>query len=127
MNVHSILAEFTAEQQGQDTPVPPDFYPKLMEHVRHRWQSVFFCGKQECKLCFWNPYSESANLWIPTERVIYLAPAMISHHIKSHRDKPPEEFVDAVFRCPRQGTPEFMERMKPYMHHWQRSCPSSGT
>ena len=99
--------------------VPAGFYTKLKEFADDPLQPILFFGCHECELCFWRRYAECKNLWIPAARVIYLAPAMITHYIKRHRYKPPEEFVEAVFRCPRQGSPEFMGSMRPYMHYWR--------
>src|SRR3712207_9113012 len=40
----------------------------------------------------------SANLFVPTEGFVYVAPAMILHYIRDHRYAPPEQFRTAVDR-----------------------------
>ena len=41
-----------------------------------------------------------SNLFVPGEGCIYGAPSMIAHYIQAHGYGPPEEFINAVLRCP---------------------------
>jgi hypothetical protein len=52
--------------------------------------------------------------------VVYIAPSMIKHYTEKHEYKPPQEYIDAVLACPPQDSDEFMNLMKPYLHHWER-------
>jgi hypothetical protein len=49
----------------------------------------------------------AANLWVPGEGCVYVAPSLIAHYIRVHRYVPPREFVDAVMRCPEMGSEEY--------------------
>ena len=98
-------------------PVPPDFEDALRKHLSDPWQRVHAGGFHACELCRGEPYRESLNLLIPTDTVIYIAPAMIGHTIADHDYLPPDEFIDAVLKCPPQGSPAYLERMEKFLHH----------
>lgn len=41
-----------------------------------------------------------ANLFVPTDDRVYVAPSLIAHYIDAHAYAPPPEFQQAVLRCP---------------------------
>ena len=104
---------------GQDFPkgeVPPQFLEKLREHLKVPWQTIKFWGSHRCELCPPNSHapSDSNNLWIPGDAVVYVAPAMILHYIEAHQYKPPDEFITAVLECPAQNASAYLKRMDQF-------------
>ena len=47
------------------------------------------------------------NLFVPGDGFLYAAPSMIAHYILAHQYAPPQEFRDAVLRCPPMRSPEY--------------------
>lgn len=48
-----------------------------------------------------------SNLYVPDGERIYDAPSMIVHYIDAHGYAPPEEFLEAVRKCPEMNSPEY--------------------
>jgi hypothetical protein len=48
---------------------------------------------------------------------VFAAPVLIFHYVISHRYRPPEEFIQAVMRSPRPGSPEMVSRYGPPLAH----------
>jgi hypothetical protein len=48
------------------------------------------------------------NLFVPGVDCVYVAPSLIAHYIQAHRYSPPNEFVDAVLRCPEMHSQEYL-------------------
>jgi hypothetical protein len=72
-------------------------------------------GAVACSLCPKDTQKRQGNnLLNPTVHLLYVAPGMIVHYIEDHAYNAPTEFVDAVMTCPRQGSAEFMELMRPF-------------
>jgi len=53
------------------------------------------------------------NLWVPGTGCVYVAPSLIAHYVRAHRYAPPEEFIDAVLRCPDTHSPEYRAALEP--------------
>jgi hypothetical protein len=66
-------------------------------------------------LCVEKPFACGSNLWIATEKVLYIAPGMILHYIEAHGYKPLEEFVQAEVESPPQRSGEFEKLMEGYL------------
>jgi len=54
----------------------------------------------------------SHNIYIPGDKFIYCAPSLILHYILDHRYRPPEEFSEAVLKCPSPRSPEYRQGIK---------------
>jgi hypothetical protein len=52
------------------------------------------------------------NLFIPGDGLLYVAPSTIIHYIDSHDYLPPIEFIDAVLRCPRMRSMEYLKAIR---------------
>jgi hypothetical protein len=81
-----------------DVPLP--FYEKLIALCKSPWQPFVSPGSHSCSLCQFNGPSFSANLFVPYDGLIYVAPTAITHYIAAHWYKPPDTFRQAVFNCP---------------------------
>ncbi|HVF15486.1 MAG TPA: hypothetical protein VNA21_01190 [Steroidobacteraceae bacterium] len=100
---------------------PTELYPLLerfVEHAQHHFEQYHSRGLELCSLCEDKTREAKLipfgffNLIVPGERVVYVAPASILHHVHSHRYLPPAEFVDAVRTCPPYGSNEFLAALK---------------
>jgi hypothetical protein len=87
--------------------VPANVFARLKELCRRPWQPFVACGFHECTLCQLEGARGSANVFIPGEGVIYVCPELILHYICAHWYLPPDEFCEAVRRCPDQHTMEY--------------------
>lgn len=99
--------------------VPQVFFGKLCALLAEPWEPVASAGFHQCELCQFagGPRSMqfdgmtiqvgASNLFVPGEGCIYVAPSLVAHYIDAHRYRPPEEFVQAVLRCPPTRSMEF--------------------
>jgi len=85
----------------------PSFFAKLLELAESPWQPVVCAGFHECELCQFQPALGTANIFVPYEGNIYVAPELIVHYIAAHRYKPPRIFIDAVVTCPRMNSMDY--------------------
>jgi hypothetical protein len=81
-------------------PVAERFFRKLMEFCADPWQPVASAGFHFCELCQFEAPAFSANVFVPYQGRIYVAPVAIVHYIAAHWYQPPQIFVDAVVTCP---------------------------
>ncbi len=85
-----------------------EVYTRLQEFAKDPWQPFRFMGVHECELCqFHGEQCGSANLFIPHDGKIYVAPMLILHYINAHHYAPPKEFCDAVLACPPMRSMEY--------------------
>jgi hypothetical protein len=66
----------------------------------------------------------AANLFVPADGCIYVAPSMIAHYIDEHGYDPPSCFWEAVLNCPEMRTPGFRQAMianGPSSESWLRA------
>lgn len=103
------LAPDKEYSRGSSTP---EFFRALVQLLVDPWQPVVTAGMQRCSFCRFTggpaklQYDGAtvllgaANLFIPTEVSVFVAPSMIAHYIDSHGYSPPDEFKKAVLACP---------------------------
>ena len=77
-----------------------DTFERLRELLKDPWEPCVSVGWHECELCQFEGERGVSNLFVPGNGVIYVAPALITHYINSHKYLPPSEFIDAIMRCP---------------------------
>jgi len=100
-------------------PVLSELIAAPRSHVRSPWQPVLVMGPHFCEFCprpaaGAGRVGGSRNIWIPSASVVYVAPELVVHYVESHGYRPPDEFVAAVLACPPQGSPEFLEMLRPF-------------
>jgi hypothetical protein len=79
----------------------PSVYMKLRELFANAWQPFASAGIHECSLCqFHGEARGHANLLVPNGSLVYICPDLITHYINAHYYRPPDEFCDAVLKCP---------------------------
>jgi hypothetical protein len=79
-----------------------------------------FCGLHHCSICHpvgvsisVPPLSLSAhNLLVPGNGCVYAAPGAIEHYFDVHSYCPPDEFCEAVLRCPDCDAPQYREALR---------------
>lgn len=87
-------------------------YKKLAALLAEPGQPGASGAIQPCNLCLYEPErAGSMNLFVPGDKRVYVAPELILHYSNAHGYKPPEEFCQAVLRCPRMGTPEYRQAL----------------
>jgi hypothetical protein len=78
----------------------------MLEKIQSAYFHYQFRGVVDCSLClasghpFPIPRYSQTNIFVPGHDVVYVAPGGIVHYIEAHAYLPPEQFVDAVLRCP---------------------------
>jgi hypothetical protein len=77
------------------------------------WIHVVACGPHECELC--QGAHSAANLLVPGDNILYVAPAMVAHYMREHEYLPPTEFRECVLRCPDPGTDAYFSALKPFV------------
>jgi hypothetical protein len=104
-------------------PVDKDFFLKLCDLIRHPWQPIACMGFHGCELCQFSgggdadidgkriPGRSSANLFIPHEGTIFVAPELIAHYIDAHHYQPPKKFIEAVMACPPMDSMDFKKKL----------------
>ena len=99
---------------GNDFPVgtvPEAFYRRLTELLRDPWQPFAAAGMHQCSLCQFDGATGTANVFVPFNGRILVAPELILHYINCHNYCPPEEFVDAVLECPDTRSMDYKRKL----------------
>src|SRR5262245_12401343 len=90
---------------------------EMLEQMCSAYFHYGFRGLHVCSLCQWPGASSSAlpglyiNVFVPGANVFYVAPAGIIHYIERHSYLPPQEFLEAVLRCPDCTTIDYREAL----------------
>jgi hypothetical protein len=89
-------------------PVSREVYDRLKGLLRDPWQPVTFLGLHDCGLCRFNAEARGHfNLFVPAKKAVYVCPDLILHYMNVHGYAPPQEFCEAVLRCPDTRTMEY--------------------
>ena len=108
-----------ADETYQQGAVPAGFLDQLKHHISAAYQPMILMGVHFCSLC---PQGQrkhgNDNLLVPTETLLYVAPAMIGHYIEDHGYRPPQEFVEALMACPQQNSSGYLALLRPYERYW---------
>ena len=67
------------------------------------------CGTSEFRLREASVTLGAANLFVPADRFLYVAPSLILHYVDSHAYAPPKEFQDAVLECPEMRSMAYLK------------------
>lgn len=97
-------------EKGREYPTGPiatDVYQRLKTFCDNPWQLFVTCGFHRCTLCQFEGARGSANVFVPGDGVVFVCPELILHYISVHWYLPPDEFCEAVRRCPDQHTMEY--------------------
>ena len=109
------------------------FFEKLCELLQRPWAPMHYMGYQDCRFCRFTggrstqlqrkggiariPGNSILNLFVPGDGVIYGSPELIAHYIDAHEYRPPDEFVEAVLKCPRMSSKEYFGALR--RNGWQ--------
>ncbi len=115
-------------ERGETVPsgdAPPEFTSALKCLLVNPWQPFVFMGAHSCSFCKLSggPSTFTGiggdqivlgqnNLFIPGDGLLYVAPSTIIHYIDSHDYCPPNEFVDAVLRCPTMRSMAYLKAIQ---------------
>jgi hypothetical protein len=88
-------------------------YDALVEMVKNPWQGLACGGFHECDLCqFAGEARGCANLFVPADGVLYVAPQLITHYINAHGYVPPAIFSRAVLACPPMRSMAYLKAVR---------------
>jgi hypothetical protein len=108
----------------QHGDVGEEFFEALMKLLVNPWQPYAHPGFHRCPICrFAGPppiikfkdYSVemgALNLFVPGDGVLYVAPSLIVHFIDAHDYRPPDEFIEAVMKCPDMKSMAYLKKLK---------------
>lgn len=96
----------------------PEILPILRRLATEGWVPFVAAGFHECELCPGEPHREGANILLPSEGLLYAAPAMITHYVDAHGYAPPLAFVEAALACPPPKTRAYVEALRPFIGLW---------
>ena len=103
---------------------PAAFIARLASFASWPWEPLTLPGIHRCDQC---PESSrgtsysfdgkqiglgSTNLFIPSGTTLFVAPSLVLHYISEHSYLPPTTFQDAVIRCPRMGSSQYLDAVK---------------
>ena len=89
-------------------PTPESVFQRLQLFAQNPWQPFAAAGFHRCELCqFVGEQVGKANIYIPFEGNIFVAPELILHYINAHYYQPPPIFCDAVMACPSMDSVEY--------------------
>jgi hypothetical protein len=116
----------TVGRLGRELPyargaVGARFLSELDDLLARNWFPFRYKGWHTCELCVAmgrrDPVEASTargpaardggNLLVPGRDFLYAAPTMIRHYIMDHGYAPPDEFIEAVHRCPPMASDEY--------------------
>jgi hypothetical protein len=99
--------------------VDDTFVEKLIRLLVDPWEPFVAAGGHHCEFCrlTGGPASlvyegmtvtlGAANLFVPADGFLYVAPSLIAHYIDAHEYAPPPEFREAVRSCPSTRSMEY--------------------
>lgn len=111
--------------------VQEDVFRKLLQLLVNPWEPDVLMGYHECQFC---PPEDSldteafdrrhrlehhglvvvfgrANLFVPADGFIYVAPSMMAHYVDAHGYAPPAAFWEAVLNCPEMGSDAYRQAL----------------
>lgn len=92
--------------------VPREFFERLKQLAASPWQPFAAGGVHACELCQFEAEARNgANLFIPHEDTIFVAPCLIVHYVNAHRYAPPRVFQEAVMNCPDQQSMDYKKQL----------------
>lgn len=92
--------------------VDAQFAAKLVEIAKDPWEPVHFAGPHFCEFCRISRIGGVANLFIPAEGFLYVAPSLVVHYIGAHEYAPPTGFQGAVVACPPMRSLDYLEAIR---------------
>ena len=87
--------------------VDAQFFQRLETFCQRPWRAFMFLGGHECGLCQHHGPILQYDIFIPHNGRIFAAPGGITHYIRAHWYRPPDEFIEAVIACPDMGSAEY--------------------
>ena len=100
--------------------VDPDVVAELCNLCVDPWEPAVLMGWHDCGFCRFTTGTRAftynhtvtlgiSNLFIPADGFLYVAPSLILHYIDAHGYAPPQEFCDAVQKCPPMRSMDYLK------------------
>jgi hypothetical protein len=105
-------------------PVTREFAERLCDLLVDPWQIAVSMGRHACGFCCLTGGPATIHyqgrsvaigngeVLVPGESVVFVAPSSIIHYIDAHEYRPPDEFVEAVLRCPAMRSMEYFKQLR---------------
>lgn len=90
------------DQPYRTGDLPQIVTARLALLLKRAYQPIMYVSGYSCPLC--HDDLGSRNLFVPGKGFLYVCPELIHHYITVHNYRPPNEFCNAVLRCPRTWT-----------------------
>lgn len=106
--------------------VSEEVFGKLVELLVDPWQPLASARWFPCPWCRFTGgagellYRDHAvamgttNLFVPGDEVVYVAPSLVVHYIDAHGYAPPDEFQEAVLKCPEMRSREYLHALREH-------------
>lgn len=119
-------------------PVPKPFFEALVRLLVDPWQPAVAAGHAPCPFCrFTGGPAEvrlvglvaplgSNNVFVPSDKVVYVAPSLVAHYVDSHEYAPPQVFQEAVLRCPAMKSIAYLRQIDARRFKVPPTCGGSG-
>lgn len=111
------------EHQYPRKEISENFFRALCGLLHNRWiPPIASPGSHSCEICQFSGGAQnyrfegiefsatsSGELFVPFTGGVFIAPLSIAHYIDGHQYCPPEEFQNAVIRCPKMRSPAYLK------------------
>src|SRR5215469_12053450 len=101
----------------------------MVSQSNSAYPGLSFLGWESCSFCIasgvpgWCVISESCtNIFVPGNRVVYVATGGILHYIETHSYLPPADFLAAVSKCPDIDSNEYRAALRLANPGFTPSC-----
>lgn len=105
------------------------FFDALSRLLENPWQPFATAGRHGCELCtFTGGPAEirvgevtiavgAANVFVPSDDGVFVAPSLIVHYIDAHEYVPPDAFQRAVIACPPMRSIDYLKALRSHGVH----------
>lgn len=113
---------------GREYPtgaVSEENYLHLQSLLQEPFEPIGLLGSFLCEFCDRNPPAGSANLFVPHDGDILVAPELILHYIDTHDYMPPERFLNAIMELPAANGNDYEQSLKTHAPYLFRPPPGA--
>ena len=103
----------------QKGAVQEEVVAALVKLLVHPWQPAVTAGRHACSFCRFSGgpgtlvykgtkiAMGSANLFVPGDHCVYVAPSLMVHYMDAHEYAPPQPFCQALLACSPMRSPAY--------------------
>jgi len=90
--------------------VSAEFFERFKQLMSQRFipPALPICvGVDACPFCQFDAAMGNGILFVPDDRRMFVVPELAVHYVAAHHYRPPNEFIEAVSRCPPPRTRDY--------------------